>query len=180
MRRWLTASVLGILLVVCLVPAWAADTIHIGIAEAYMLDGPGTDYRLLCKITQAEPLTLLSWEGDWFFVERQNGVAGWVNRVVLSASDSARYPTSSPGGNSTTVKPGGHNSSGGSFLDSIRTGFSGSRDDSLTASAGGRGIVSPDDSGSYSKDYSAVDYMESIVISDGELNSFIMSGGLKP
>jgi hypothetical protein len=180
MGKRITAGVLGILFVFLFAPAWARDTIRIGLPEAYMLEGPGTDYGLLCKITNNETLTLLSWEGDWFRVRRNSGVIGWINRVVLSASDSARYPGGSSGRGSTGKPPAGNDSSGPSFLDSIRTGFSGGTDDSLTASAGGRGIVTVDDSGTYSSDYSAVDYMESIFVSDAEINSFIVSGGLRP
>ena len=67
----------------------------------------------------------------------------------------------------------------GGFLDRIRTGFKGGRDDTLTASAGGRGIITETDSGVYAQDYQAVRFMESIVISDNELDRFIVSGGLK-
>ena len=180
MKRCIATAVFGILLMGCLVPARAADTIRIGIPEAYMLDGPGTDHRLLCRVTKDEPLTLLSWEGDWFMVRRSNGIVGWINRVTLSPGDSARYPNSPRHGNWTTEKPTTGATGGPSFLDSIRTGFSGTRDDSLTASAGGRGIDAETGSGTYAQDYSAVEYMESIVISDGELNAFIVSGGLRP
>jgi hypothetical protein len=180
MGRIVTAGVVVILLVSLFAPAWARDTLRIGLPEAYMLEGPGTEYGLLCKITNNETLTLLSWEGDWFQVRRNNGVVGWISRVVLSASDSARYPGRPTGRDSTGTPAAGKDSSGPSFLDSIRTGFSGGTDDSLTASAGGRGIVSADDSGNYSSDYSAVDYMESVFVSDSEVDSFIRSGGLRP
>jgi hypothetical protein len=159
--------------------AFGYRSFTIDLPEAYLLEGPGVEYRILCKVTRDEPLTLLSWEGDWFQVRRTSGMTGWLNRVALSPEDSARYPK--PGTNMTgppsTV--GKNDRSRGGFLDRIRTGFKGGRDDTLTASAGGRGIITETDSGVYAQDYQAVRFMESIVISDYELDRFIVSGGLK-
>lgn len=158
--------------------AFGYQSLTIDLPEAYLLEGPGGEYRILCKVTGEEPLTLLSWEGDWFQVRRTNGVTGWLNRVTLSPEDSARYPkpgtvTTGPGPTTGKTRP-----SRGGFLNSIRTGFRGSHDDTLTASAGGRGIITETDSGVYAQDYQAVRFMESIVISDYELDRFIVSGGL--
>ncbi len=180
MGRVLKIAVFGLLLMASLSTAWATESIRIGLPEAYLLDGPGTDYKLLCKVTKDEPLDLLSWEGDWFRVRKPNGVIGWISRVVLSPGDSARFPGGPRSGDTAGAKPSHNTTSGPSFLDSIRTGFSGNRDDSITASAGGRGIATEDGSGGSTRDYMAVEYMESVVISDGELYDFIVSGGLKP
>jgi len=181
MKRCIRAFIIvAVFLWVYMPLAFPSDMLGIGIPEAYMLEGPGTGYRLLCKITQNDPLTLLSWEGDWFQVRRAGGTVGWLNRVTLSPEDSARYPnragTNSPGSPTTDrTKP-----SRGGFLDSIRTGFGGGRGDTLTASAGGRGIITETDLGTYVQDYRAVRYMESIVVSDDEFAHFIVSGGLVP
>ena len=158
--------------------AFGYQSLTIDLPEAYLLEGPGVEYRILCKVTGQETLDLVSWQGDWFQVRRANGVTGWLNRVTLSPEDSARYPkpgTVVTGPGSTTGTP---RSSRGGFLNSIRTGFRGSRDDTLTASAGGRGIITDTDPRYYAQEYQAVLFMESIVISDYELDRFIVSGGL--
>lgn len=158
--------------------AFASRTITIDVPEAYLMAGPGADYRVICKITRSEPLTVLSRQGDWFRVRRANGMTGWLNRVALAPEDCARYADS---GAETTPGPsttGKNDSPRGGFLDSIRTGFKGGKDDTLTASAGGRGIITEDDSTTYARDWWAVQFMESIVITDDELDRFIVSGGL--
>ncbi len=181
MRRRITTLVfLAAFLWVWSPEVFASPVITIDLPEAYLLEGPGAGYRILCKITRDEALTLLSWEGDWFRVRRPNGTVGWLNRVTLSPEDSARYPGTGGKPEPVVSTPGKTKSSGGGFLDSIRTGFKGNPDNTLTASAGGRGIITETDSGVYARDYWAVEYMESIIISDDELNRFIVSGGLRP
>ncbi len=181
MKRRITILVLVIAFVMVASPgAFAFRTIHIDLPEAYLLDGPGIGYGIICKITQNEPLTLVSWQGDWFQVRRSNGMTGWLNRVALTPDDSARYSNGGGIGESGTPNAGKTDSPGRSFLDSIRTGFTGSRDDTLTASAGGRGITTETGPGRDYQDYRAVHYMESIIISDAELHRFIVSGGLRP
>ena len=180
MKRYLAALVLVAAFIWVGGPeAFGYRALTINLPEAYLLEGPGADYRILCKITRDEPLTVLSWEGDWFRVRRTNGMIGWLSRVTLSPEDSARYPSKGKDTAPTGPTTGRTNSSGG-FLDSIRTGFEGGHDSTLTASAGGRGIVTENDSGSYVQDYQAVWFMESIVISRNELNRFIANGGLNP
>ncbi len=180
MKRYATAFIIvAVFLWVYAPQAFPSEELRIGIPEAYLLEGPGTGYRLLCKITQNDPLTLLSWEGDWFRVRRAGGAVGWLNRVTLSPEDSAHYPRTSGVVPPETSTTGGRKPSGG-FLDSIRTGFRGGHNDTLTASAGGRGIIAETDLGAYPQDYRAVQYMESIVIPNDELNHFIVSGGLIP
>jgi hypothetical protein len=179
MKRYTAALVLFAAFIwVCAPGAFGYRAFSIGLPEAYLLEGPGVDYRILCKVTCDEPLTLLSWGGDWFQVRRANGMTGWLNRVTLSPEDSARYPNTGPNTAPLVSTTGKTGHSGGGFLDSIRTGFKGGRDDTLTASAGGRGIGTEADSGIYAQDYQAVRFMESIVISDEELGRFIVSGGL--
>jgi hypothetical protein len=184
MKRYITVLVvLAALAGICVPEAFPSQVLRIDLPEAYLLEGPGTAYRILCKITRDEPLTLLAWEGDWFRVRRSNGTVGWLNRVALRPDDSARYPNTGSESapiTSTTGTTGKADTHRGGFLDSIRTGFKGSRDDTLTASAGGRGIMTEKGPGTYTQDYRAVQYMESIVISDGELDRFIVSGGLRP
>jgi hypothetical protein len=181
MKRCITVLVaLAALAGICVPEAFPSQVLRIDLPEAYLLEGPGTAYRILCKVTRDEPLTLLAWEGDWFRVRRSNGMIGWLNRVVLSPYDSARYPYTGSESAPITSTTGKADTPRGGFLDSIRTGFEGSRDDTLTASAGGRGIMTEEGSGRYTQDYRAVQYMESIVISDGELDRFIVSGGLRP
>jgi len=151
----------------------APDVIHIDMAEAYMLEGPGTDYPISCKITSDDALTVLSHRGEWLEVRKKDGTTGWINRVLLSPDDRARYP-----GEVADTSPGG---SGGGILDTVRPGFSATGDPDLTASAGTRGIDAEDGGyGSGWKDYRAVQYMESFYISDGELDGFIREGGLLP
>jgi len=180
MKRYLAVLVLFAAFIwVCGPEAFGYRALTINLPEAYLLEGPGTDYRILCKVTRDEPLTLLSWEGDWFRVRRTNGMTGWLNRVTLSPEDSARYPNKGTNTAPTGSTTGKGNSTGG-FLDSIRTGFEGGHDSTLTASAGGRGIVTETDSGPYVQDYQAIWFMESIVISRHELNRFIAGGGLNP
>jgi hypothetical protein len=179
MKKCMTTLIVAASLLWIYAPwAVAHDVLRIAIPEAYLLDGPGAEYRLLCKVSQNEPLTLLSWEGDWFKVRRAGGTVGWLNRVTLSPEDSGRYPRTTGTISSGSPTNGSTRPSSGGFLDSIRTGFSGRRDDSLTASAGGRGIMTETDLGDYEQDYRAVHYMESIVVSNDELNHFIVSGGL--
>jgi hypothetical protein len=181
MQRRITILVLVTAFLMVVSPgAFALRTVHIDLPEAYLLDGPGIGYGIICKITQNEPLALVSWEGDWFQVRRSNGMTGWLSRVALTPDDSARYPNGGGIGGPGTPNAGKTDSAGGSFLDSIRTGFTGGRDDTLTASAGGRGITTETRPGTYSQDYRAVHYMESIIISDAELHWFIVSGGLRP
>jgi uncharacterized protein YgiM (DUF1202 family) len=181
MKKRITALVLlAVFLWVCSPEAFPSQVLNIDLPEAYLLEGPGAGYRILCKITRDEALTVLSWEGDWFRVKRPNGMIGWLNRVTLSPDDSASYPGGGRESVPITSKTENPVPSEGSFLDRIRTGFKGGRDDTLTASAGGRGIITEMDSGTYTQDYWAVHYMESIIISDNELNRFIVSGGLRP
>ncbi len=181
MKRCMTALVLLTVLVWVGVPeVFPSQALSIDLPEAYLLEGPGTGYRILCKITRDERLSLLSWGGDWFRVRRANGMTGWLNRVTLSPDDSARFPKSGRESEPVTSTVGKPDPSRGGFLDSIRTGFEGGRDDTLTASAGGRGIMTEANPGAYAQDYRAVQYMESIIISDGELDRFIVSGGLRP
>ena len=164
------ASLLALPAGVCLA---APDVIHIHMAQAYMLEGPGTDYPISCKITDDDPLTVVSHQGDWLEVRKNDGAAGWINRVLLSPDDQARYP-----GEATDTSPG---DSGGGVLGDIRTGFSAEGDPDLTASAGTRGIGT--ENGGYGpggKDYQAIQYMESFFISDNELDGFIREGGLLP
>lgn len=147
------------------------DVIHIDMAEAYMLEGPGTDYPISTKITDDDNLTVVSHRGDWLEVRKDDGDVGWINRVLLSPDDQARYPGET---DETTA-----NDSGGGVLGDIRTGFSAEGDPDLTASAGTRGIGTEDGgSGPGGKDFRAVQYMESFYISDGELDGFIREGGL--
>ena len=149
----------------------APDVIHIDMAEAYMLEGPGTDYPISIKITDDDPLSVVSHQGDWLEVRKDDGNVGWINRVLLSPDDQARYPGEA---DETT-----ESNSGGGVLGDIRTGFSAGGDPDLTASAGTRGIGTEDGgSGRGGKDFRAVQYMESFYISDGELDGFIREGGL--
>ncbi|MBN1882895.1 MAG: SH3 domain-containing protein [Deltaproteobacteria bacterium] len=151
----------------------APDVITIDMAEAYMLEGPGVEYPISCKITDDDPLTVVSHQGDWLEVKKSDGVTGWINRVLLSPEDKARYP-----GGTADTSPGNSN---GSLLDDIRTGFSANGDPDLTASAGTRGIDSADGAyGRGGKDYRSVQYMESFYISENELDGFIREGGLLP
>jgi uncharacterized protein YgiM (DUF1202 family) len=179
MKRYMAALVLFAAFIWIIAPeAFGYRALTINLPEAYLLEGPGVDYRILCKVTRDEPLTVLSWGGDWFQVRRANGMTGWLNRVALSPEDSDRYPNTGTNIAPPESRGGTTNPSGGGFLNSIRRGFRGSRDDTLTASAGGRGIVTETDSGVYAQDYQAVRFMESIVVSDSELDWFIASGGL--
>jgi len=170
-------SVCLLALVFLSTPSLSADVLYIDLSEAYMLMGPGAEYTILCKVTKAEPLTLISWEGDWFKVKKKDGTEGWIHRVVLCPEDTARYQAHA----SDTGPAGPDASSGGvqgNFLDSLRTGFMGSGDYSITGSAGTRGIDAETGGGGHFKDYFAVDYMESFYISDYEIINFIDSGGL--
>jgi len=155
----------------------APDVIHINMAEAYMLEGPGTEYTISCMITDDDPLTVVSHRGDWLEVTMENGATGWIHRMLLSPDDQARYPGDTA--DTTTDTPS--NTSGGGVLDDIRTGFSADGDPDLTASAGTRGIGDENGgSGRGGKDFRAVQYMESFYISDSELDGFIREGGLAP
>ncbi len=154
------------------------DYIYIDTPDAYMLNGPGTEYRILGKIKKNDPLIVLYWKGDWFQVEKQDGTGGWINRVVLSKNDSDKYPVyiADPPKNGTDASKKG---SDGNLLDKLKHGFKGSGDGSITASAGGRGIGESDNLGFYFEDFESVQFMESITISDYEMNDFINTGGLK-
>ncbi|MBN1573336.1 MAG: SH3 domain-containing protein [Deltaproteobacteria bacterium] len=145
------------------------DYIYIRTPDAYLLSGPGTEYRILCKITRSDPLIVIYWRGDWFQVEKVDGTQGWINRVVLNSHDSEKYPVY------ITETP---NRTNESVLDRLKHGFKGSGDGSITASAGGRGIDESDGSGGYYKDFESVGFMESIVIPDYEIQNFINAGGL--
>jgi uncharacterized protein YgiM (DUF1202 family) len=158
-------------------PSLSADVLYIDLSEAYMFTGPGVDYDVLGKVTKDEPLAVISCEGDWFRVRKGDGTDGWIHRFVFRPEDTAKYqahpvdtgppvPDTSPG--ETT----------GDFLDSLKTGFMGSGDYSITGSAGTRGIEVEEGGGGQSKNYYAVDYMESFYISDYEIINFIDSGGL--
>ena len=170
-----TATVLGMAMCFALPAVMslaAPDVIHIDMAEAYMLEGPGTDYPISTKITDDDNLTVVSHRGDWLEVKKSDGDVGWINRVLLSPEDQARYPGE--------VSDTPENGSGG-VLGDIRTGFSADGDPDLTASAGTRGIGTDNGgSGPGGKDYRAVQFMESFYISDGELDGFIREGGLSP
>jgi hypothetical protein len=151
----------------------APDVIHINMDEAYMLEGPGTEYAISCMITDDDPLTVVSHRGDWLEVTMENGTAGWIHRMLLTPDDQAKYP------GDTADAPAGD--SGGGVLDDIRTGFSATGDPDLTASAGTRGIGDDNGgSGRGGKDFRSVQYMESFYISDSELDGFIREGGLAP
>ena len=154
------------------------DYIYINTPDAYLLSGPGTEYRILGKINRSAPLIVLYWKGDWFQVEKKDGTVGWINRVVLSKADSDQYPVyiADPPKNSTDTSKKG---SDGSLLDKLKHGFRGSGDNSITASAGGRGIDENDNSGSFFEDFESIMFMESITITDYEIDDFINSGGLK-
>lgn len=167
------------LIIIAFLPtsALSGDVLYIDLSEAYMLKGPGAEYNILCKVTKAEPLTLINWEGDWFKVKKQDGTEGWIHRVVFRPEDTARYQAYpvDTGPIETDTSSGGTQ---GDFLDSLRTGFMGSGDYSITGSAGTRGIEAETEGGGHFKDYYAVDYMESFHISDHEIINFIDSGGL--
>ena len=175
-----TAGVLGMAAYIALSVAVclaAPDVIHIGMAEAYMLEGPGVEYPISTKITDDEPLTVVSHRGDWLEVRKSDGDIGWINRVLLSPDDQSRYP--SDVADTPAESSGG--GSGGGVLNDLRTGFSADGEPDLTASAGTRGIGT--ENGAYGpggKDYRAVQYMESFYISDNELDGFIREGGLLP
>ena len=158
-------------------PSLSADVLYIDLSEAYMLMGPGAEYTILCKVTRAEPLTVISWEGDWFRVRKQDGTEGWIHRVVFRPEDLAGFQTHpvDTGPKETDTTSVGTQ---GDFLDSLRSGFMGSGDYSITGSAGTRGIEAESGGGGQFKDYFAVDYMESFYISDYEIINFIDSGGL--
>jgi hypothetical protein len=147
------------------------DYIYINTPEAYLLSGPGTEYRILCKITRDDPLIVVYWRGDWFQVEKADGTQGWINRVVLSSADSEEYPS--------YIADSPNSGTSGSVLDRLKHGFKGSGDGSITASAGGRGIDECDGPGDYYKDFESVNFMESIVIPDYEIEKFIDAGGLE-
>jgi len=170
-------SVCLVALVFLSTPALSGDVLYIDLSEAYMFTGPGVDYTVLCKVTKAEPLTVISSEGDWFRVRKQDGTDGWIHRFVFRPEDTAGYQAHPV----DTSPTGPDTSSGGvqsDFLDSLRTGFMGSGDYSITGSAGTRGIDAGEEGGGQSKNYYAVDYMESFYISDYEIINFIDSGGL--
>jgi len=152
----------------------AMDVIRIDMAEAYMLEGPGTEFPISTKITDDDALSVVSHRGDWLEVKMDDGTVGWINRVLLSPEDQTRYP------GETKAPPAG-DSSGGSLLDDIRPGFTADGDPDLTASAGTRGIgMENGGSGRGGKDYQAIRYMESFFISDSEVDGFIREGGLTP
>ncbi len=146
------------------------DCIYIKTPEAYLLSGPGTEHRILCKITKSDPLIVIYWKGDWFQVEKVDGTQGWINRVVISSADSEKYPV-------YTAEPPRRTNE--SILDRLKHGFKGSGDNSITASAGGRGINESENFGGYHKDFESVEFMESIFIPDYEIQNFIDAGGLK-
>lgn len=146
------------------------DYIYINTPDAYLLSGPGTEYRILGKIARTDPLIVVYWKGDWFQVEKVDGTKGWINRVVLSRADSEKYPVYIA---DTPDRKNEH------LLDRLKHGFRGSGNDSITASAGGRGIDESDNFGDLYKDFESIEFMESIVISDYEIHNFINSGGLK-
>ena len=154
------------------------DHIYIDTPDAYILSGPGTEYRILGKINRSDPLIVLYWKGDWFQVEKEDGAVGWINRVVLSKSDSDEYPVyvADPPRNDTNTSK---KESDGNFLDKLKHGFKGSGDNSITASAGGRGIDESDNSGSFFEDFESVGFIESIIITDYEIKDFINAGDLK-
>jgi len=156
------------LFVTALAPGlFAGDTIYIALSEAYLLEGPGTEYSILAKVTDHDPLALISVNGDWFEVQKRDGVIGWLHRIVLSHETVARYspPERSPRG---------------SFLDTLRPHFEGGDNPSITGSAGSRGIGAESESGGFPQDYFAVHYMESFVVTDDEIRDFIIAGGLIP
>jgi hypothetical protein len=173
----LPVLVLVLVLVVCALPVFAREIMFIDVAEAYILEGPGTEYGIISRVTPDEPLTLISVQGDWFEIMRGDGLVGWIHRVVLSPEISERYPGEFHGvdSNSLGSSPG---ESSGSFLDTIKPGFKGSDDYSITGSAGTRGIDVVEEGGNYGRDYSAVEYMESFYIPPYQIEEFIETGGL--
>jgi hypothetical protein len=147
------------------------DYIYIRTPDAYLLSGPGTEYRILGKITRTDPLIVIYWRGDWFQVEKVDGTVGWINRVVLTNADSEKYPV--------YIAETPNRRTDENLLDRLKHGFKGSGDNSITASAGGRGIDESDGFGGYHKDFESVRFMESILIPDYEIKDFIDAGGLK-
>lgn len=179
--------VASILIAITMTISWSPgysmenETINITVPVCYLMDGPGNNYKVLSKATRDEPLTLISYQGNWFQVMKTNGVIGWVHRDVLAEDISRKYP--GPADESRyepTDKPSGD--AFGDFLDTIEDGFMGESDNDLTGSVGVRGVDEEwtDDPGYYSDNYSAVDFMESIYISTPELTEFIKEGRLNP
>jgi uncharacterized protein YgiM (DUF1202 family) len=168
-RPELAAAVLAglLLLFAAAPPALPAEKIAVvKVARANIRSGPGTGYPAIHAFVQGDRLTVLEESGAWLRIKLPREGQGWVFRDLVTLEEPA-----------TATPPA---SSGGGILDSLKRGFTSSRQTEMTAAAGSRGLGEESGDAGAGIDYAAVKRMEEPGPTPEQVRAFIREGGLHP
>lgn len=138
--------------------AWAVDssTLYIKVRSSKLRKAPSYIGASLGTVAYGDGVTQLSTEGSWVRVKTRAGTIGYLHNSALSSRQVV--------------------------LKSSKAGISGSFDSSEVILAGkgfSREIENNYARGNPSMNYNGVDEMERLRVSDGDLASFVKSGGLR-
>ncbi len=85
MKNKKTVFLIAILLFVLLLPvASIARMVSIERDNVNMRSGPGTNYRVLWKLSTGFPLRVLKTRGNWYRVQDFEGSIGWVSKTIVN------------------------------------------------------------------------------------------------
>jgi N-acetylmuramoyl-L-alanine amidase len=158
-------SVAALLVALSLGLALAAEmTAVVKVDKANVRSGPGTGYPAMTTFSAGTKIRILETSGDWYRVALPREGQGWIYKDMVTLDSSPKAE-----------------SSGGGLLDSLKRGFTASRQEQMTATAGSRGLGEGEGgSSSMAVNWEAVKRMEALTIPPGEVEAFIREGKLSP